>query len=50
MTVAGGRMTSSERPGAAETYGELLARNHLADAEATGQLAPARHSTHRTGC
>jgi xanthine dehydrogenase YagR molybdenum-binding subunit len=40
VTVAGGRMTSSERPGAGETYGELLARNHLADAEATGSWRP----------
>ena len=39
-TVAGGRMTSSERPGASETYGELLARNHLADAEAMGSWRP----------
>jgi xanthine dehydrogenase YagR molybdenum-binding subunit len=40
VAVAGGRMTSSERPGAGETYGELLARNHLADAEATGAWRP----------
>jgi xanthine dehydrogenase YagR molybdenum-binding subunit len=40
VTVAGGRMTSSERPGAGETYGELLARNHLADAEAMGSWRP----------
>jgi ferredoxin len=35
-----GRMTSSERPEAGETYGELLARNHLADAEAMGSWRP----------
>ena len=40
VAVAGGRMTSSARPGAGETYGELLARNHLADAEATGTWRP----------
>jgi xanthine dehydrogenase YagR molybdenum-binding subunit len=33
-------MTSSERPGAGETYGELLVRNHLADAEALGSWRP----------
>ena len=37
VTVAGGRMTSA---GAGETYGELLARNHLADAEAMGAWSP----------
>ena len=40
MTVAGGRMTSAERPDASDTYGELLARNHLADAEAIGTWRP----------
>jgi xanthine dehydrogenase YagR molybdenum-binding subunit len=40
VTVAGGRMTSSERPGAGETYGELLARSHMADAEAMGSWRP----------
>ena len=40
VAVAGGRMTSPARPGAGETYGELLARNHLADAEATGTWRP----------
>jgi xanthine dehydrogenase YagR molybdenum-binding subunit len=40
VAVAGGRMTSSERPGAGETYGELLARNHMADAEAMGSWRP----------
>ena len=33
-------MTPRDRPGAGETYGELLARNHLADAEATGTWRP----------
>jgi xanthine dehydrogenase YagR molybdenum-binding subunit len=40
VSVAHGRMTSSERPDAGETYGELLARNHLADAEAMGSWRP----------
>jgi xanthine dehydrogenase YagR molybdenum-binding subunit len=40
VTVSGGRMTSSDRPGAGETYGELLARNHMADAEAMGTWRP----------
>jgi xanthine dehydrogenase YagR molybdenum-binding subunit len=40
VDVAAGRMTSSERPGASDTYGELLARNHLADAEAMGSWRP----------
>jgi xanthine dehydrogenase YagR molybdenum-binding subunit len=40
VTVSAGRMTSSERAGAGETYGELLARNHTADAEAMGSWRP----------
>jgi xanthine dehydrogenase YagR molybdenum-binding subunit len=40
VEVAGGRMRSSERPDAADTYGELLARNHMADAEALGSWRP----------
>jgi xanthine dehydrogenase YagR molybdenum-binding subunit len=40
VTVADGRLTSSERPGAADGYGELLARNHMSDAEATGTWRP----------
>jgi xanthine dehydrogenase YagR molybdenum-binding subunit len=40
VTVTEGRLTSSERPGAADTYRELLARNHLSDAEATGTWRP----------
>jgi xanthine dehydrogenase YagR molybdenum-binding subunit len=39
VTVAAGRM-SRERPDAGETYGELLARHHAADAEATGSWRP----------
>jgi xanthine dehydrogenase YagR molybdenum-binding subunit len=40
IAVAEGRMTSPERPGAADTYGELLARHHMADAEAMGSWRP----------
>ncbi|MFB4307275.1 xanthine dehydrogenase family protein molybdopterin-binding subunit [Actinomadura sp. GTD37] len=40
VTVAGGRLTSSERPGAADGYSDLLARNHMSDAEATGTWRP----------
>jgi xanthine dehydrogenase YagR molybdenum-binding subunit len=40
VTVSAGRMTSSERAGAGETYGELLARHHTADAEAMGSWRP----------
>jgi xanthine dehydrogenase YagR molybdenum-binding subunit len=40
VSVAEGRMTSAERPGDGETYGELLARNHMADAEAIGSWRP----------
>jgi xanthine dehydrogenase YagR molybdenum-binding subunit len=40
VEVAAGRMTSSERPDASDTYGELLARNHLADTEAMGSWRP----------
>src|SRR4051812_15051056 len=47
--VANGRLTSSERPDAADTYRELLVRHHLPDAEALGTW-PHRRSTHRTGC
>jgi xanthine dehydrogenase YagR molybdenum-binding subunit len=38
VTVSGGRMSLAD--GAGETYGELLARNHTADAEATGSWRP----------
>ncbi|MEW2352959.1 xanthine dehydrogenase family protein molybdopterin-binding subunit [Spirillospora sp. NPDC029432] len=40
VTVTGGRLTSSERPGAADGYRDLLARNHMPDAEATGTWRP----------
>ena len=40
VAVAGGRMTSAERPGASDTYGELLARRHMADLEAMGSWRP----------
>jgi xanthine dehydrogenase YagR molybdenum-binding subunit len=40
VTVADGHMTSSERRDAGETYGEVLARKHLADAEAMGSWRP----------
>jgi xanthine dehydrogenase YagR molybdenum-binding subunit len=40
ITVTDGRLTSSERSGAADTYRELLARNHMSDAEATGAWRP----------
>jgi xanthine dehydrogenase YagR molybdenum-binding subunit len=40
ISVAGGRLSSPERTGAADTYRELLARNHLSDAEATGMWRP----------
>jgi xanthine dehydrogenase YagR molybdenum-binding subunit len=40
VSVRDGRLTSSERPGAADTYRELLARNHMSDAEATGTWRP----------
>ena len=40
VTVADGRLTSPERPDATDTYVELLERNHLSDAEATGTWRP----------
>jgi xanthine dehydrogenase YagR molybdenum-binding subunit len=40
VTVSGGRMTSTERDGASDTYQELLTRNHLSDAEAIGTWRP----------
>jgi xanthine dehydrogenase YagR molybdenum-binding subunit len=40
VDVAGGRMTSTQRVGPSDTYGEVLARNHLADAEAMGAWRP----------
>jgi xanthine dehydrogenase YagR molybdenum-binding subunit len=40
VTVANGRLTSSERPGVDDTYRELLGRNHMSDAEAVGTWRP----------
>ena len=40
VTVANGRMTSSERTDASDTYSGLLARNHMSDAEAIGTWRP----------
>jgi xanthine dehydrogenase YagR molybdenum-binding subunit len=40
VTVANGRLTSSARPDAADTYRELLARHHMPDAEALGTWCP----------
>jgi xanthine dehydrogenase YagR molybdenum-binding subunit len=40
VTVVAGRLTSSERPGATDGYGELLGRHHLADAEGMGSWSP----------
>jgi CO/xanthine dehydrogenase Mo-binding subunit len=37
VSVTGGRLTADDR---GETYGELLSRNHMADAEATGSWRP----------
>jgi len=38
--VADGHLTSAERPGAVDTYRELLSRNHMSDAEALGTWRP----------
>jgi xanthine dehydrogenase YagR molybdenum-binding subunit len=40
VTVANGRLTSNGRPGATDSYRELLTRNHMSDAEATGTWRP----------
>jgi xanthine dehydrogenase YagR molybdenum-binding subunit len=40
VEVGGGRMTLRSRPRTGETYGELMQRNHLADAEALGSWRP----------
>ena len=37
VTVSGGRLSAGDR---GETYGELLSRNHMADAEAMGRWRP----------
>ena len=40
VEVASGRMACRDRPEAADTYGELLTRNRMSDAEATGSWTP----------
>jgi xanthine dehydrogenase YagR molybdenum-binding subunit len=45
VTVANGRLTSSERPDEGETYRGLLARNHMSDAEAIGTWRPPPYDT-----
>jgi xanthine dehydrogenase YagR molybdenum-binding subunit len=40
ITATDGRLTSPERPGAEDSYRELLGRNHLSDAEAIGTWRP----------
>jgi xanthine dehydrogenase YagR molybdenum-binding subunit len=40
ISVASGRMVSSESDRDGETYGELISRNHMADAEAMGYWRP----------
>ncbi|TDW60462.1 xanthine dehydrogenase family protein molybdopterin-binding subunit [Kribbella pratensis] len=40
VKVADGHLTSAERPGAVDTYRELLSRNHMSDAEALGTWRP----------
>jgi xanthine dehydrogenase YagR molybdenum-binding subunit len=40
VDVRAGRMALPARPGSGETYGELLQRAHLADAEAQGSWTP----------
>ena len=40
VEVADGRMALRNRPDAAETYGELLQRNRMSDAEAIGSWTP----------
>lgn len=40
VTVANGRLEAADHPGAVDTYRALLARNHLADAEALGEWRP----------
>jgi xanthine dehydrogenase YagR molybdenum-binding subunit len=45
VTVANGRLTSSERPDEGDTYRGLLARNHMSDAEAIGTWRPPPYDT-----
>jgi xanthine dehydrogenase YagR molybdenum-binding subunit len=40
VTVADGRLVSDERPDAVDAYSDLLARNHMSDAEAIGTWRP----------
>ena len=40
VEVRDGRMALRDQPGTGESYGELLERNHLADAEAPGSWTP----------
>ncbi|HWL96318.1 MAG TPA: xanthine dehydrogenase family protein molybdopterin-binding subunit [Nocardioidaceae bacterium] len=40
VTVAAGRMTSTERRGSSDSYVDVLARNHMSDAEAIGTWRP----------
>jgi xanthine dehydrogenase YagR molybdenum-binding subunit len=40
VTVCGGVLKSPTRPGTRDSYGDVLARRHLADAEATGSWRP----------
>jgi xanthine dehydrogenase YagR molybdenum-binding subunit len=40
VDVAGGRMCLRDRPATAESYGELMGRHRLADAEAMGEWQP----------
>ena len=40
VTVDGGVLESPTRPGHRDSYGDVLARHHLADAEATGSWRP----------
>lgn len=40
VTVVEGSLSSAQRPGAVDTYRDVLARNHMSDAEATGTWRP----------
>ena len=40
VAVAAGRMTSTERRGSSDSYMDVLARNHMSDAEAIGTWRP----------
>ena len=40
VEVRDGRMVLRDQPGTGETYGDLLQRNHMADAEALGSWTP----------